>query len=244
MQFRKLKSPKSTIRNVDFTNFEVMNQAPFVLSSQNSIASNYLAEMRSLHTQNDRLRFRRNCERLGEILAYEISKNLSFKEGVVQTPLAQKEVNTLADQPVIVSILRAGVPFHMGFSNVFDNANHGFIGAYRAPEEAGKEVSIKLEYAGVPSLEGRTLILVDPMLATGSSIIQSKESLLRFGKPSEIHIAAIIAAQDGVDKVRSAIPEAKLWIGDIDPILNEKFYIVPGLGDAGDLCFGPKLSLT
>lgn len=221
-----------------------MNRTPFLLSGQNSIASNYLAELRSLQTQNDRLRFRRNCERLGEILAYEISKELAFESGVVQTPLAQKEVKTIEEQPVIVSILRAGVPFHMGFSNIFDKANHGFIGAYRAPEEEGKEVSINLEYVGVPSLEGKTLLLVDPMLATGSSIIQSYNSLLRYGKPSKIHIAAIIAAQEGVDKVQAAISDASLWIADIDPVLNEKFYIVPGLGDAGDLCFGPKLNLT
>ncbi len=218
-----------------------MEKTAFILSQENSIANNFLAEMRSLEVQRDRMRFRKNCERIGEILAYEISKSLEYKTTVIQTPLAQKVCQLIEDQPVLISILRAGIALHGGFSNFYDRADQGFIGAYRAPEIPGEEVKIQLDYVGVPSLENRHIILVDPMLATGSSLVSAYQSLLNYGKPQRIDIAAVIAAQAGVDRIKEAIPEARLWIGDLDPELNEKYYIVPGLGDAGDLSFGPKV---
>jgi uracil phosphoribosyltransferase len=213
----------------------------FVLNQQNSIASQFLSDLRNTHTQHDRMRFRKNMERLGEILAYEVSKSLSFQLDKVNTPLAEMTVARLSSQPVLVGVLRAALPFYQGFLNYFDNSDSGFIGAYRKPEEAD-EVEIDFLYKAAPSIEGKEVILIDPMLATGKSVLASIEHLLENGQPKIIHIASVIAAPEGIDYLKQNINVPyRFWIGALDQKLNEKSYIVPGLGDAGDLCFGDKL---
>jgi uracil phosphoribosyltransferase len=213
----------------------------FVLNQQNSIASQFLSDLRNIHTQHDRMRFRKNMERLGEILAYEVSKSLSFQLDKVNTPLAEMTVARLSSQPVLVGVLRAALPFYQGFLNYFDNSDSGFIGAYRKPEEAD-EVEIDFLYKAAPSIEGKEVILIDPMLATGKSVLASIEHLLENGQPKIIHIASVIAAPEGIDYLKQNINVPyRFWIGALDQKLNEKSYIVPGLGDAGDLCFGDKL---
>ncbi len=213
----------------------------FVLNQQNTIASQFIADLRNVHIQTDRLRFRKNMERLGEILAYEISKTLDYKEVSVQTPLASIKVAQLIDQPVLIGILRAALPFYQGFLNYFDDADSGFIGAYRKPEEA-LEIEIDLLYKAAPSITGKDVILIDPMLATGKSIFASVKQLLENGNPKMIHIAGLIAAPEGVQYLQQNIDVPfKLWLGALDQKLNDRSYIVPGLGDAGDLCFGDKI---
>ena len=213
----------------------------FVLDQQNTIASQFIAELRNVQTQHDRLRFRRNMERLGEILAYEISKSLDYQEVSVQTPLAKIKVAQLVDQPVLIGILRAALPFYQGFLNYFDQADSGFIGAYRKPEEDA-EIEIDLLYKAAPSITGKDVILIDPMLATGKSILVSIKDVLKNGKPKMIHIAGVIAAPEGVQYLQQNIDVPfKIWLGALDQKLNDRSYIVPGLGDAGDLCFGDKL---
>lgn len=213
----------------------------FVLNQQNTIASQFIAELRNVQTQHDRLRFRRNMERLGEILAYEISKSLDYQEVSVQTPLSNIKVAQLVDQPVLIGILRAALPFYQGFLNYFDQADSGFIGAYRKPEEAA-EIEIDLLYKAAPSITGKDVILIDPMLATGKSILVSIKDLLKNGNPKMIHIAGVIAAPEGVQYLQQNIDVPfKIWLGALDQKLNDRSYIVPGLGDAGDLCFGDKL---
>ncbi len=214
----------------------------FVLRETNSVANHFLAEMRDLEIQKDRSRFRKNLERVGELLAYELSKELNYSPHTVQTPLGQSSTHFIDDELVLITILRAGVPFYQGFLNFFDKFPSGFIGAYRRPEEEGKEIEIQLDYVSTPHLDGKVLILVDPMLATGKSLIKSLQALTRFGRPKFTHIASVISAPEGIEYVENnMVGDYKIWTGAVDKRLNQKAYIVPGLGDAGDLAFGPKL---
>ena len=212
------------------------------LSENNSILNTFISELRDVNIQKDSMRFRRNIERIGEILGYEMSKSFSYKTQKITSPLAEAEVQIIDNDVVLCSILRAGVPLHHGLLNYFDNAENAFISAYRHHRENPETFEIIVEYLACPSLEGKTLILADPMVATGQSLLATFEALKPFGTPKEIHLAAVIGAQEGVDFVAKNFPEyAHLWIATVDKDLNSKGYIVPGLGDAGDLAFGQKL---
>lgn len=211
-----------------------------ILSNQKTIANQYIAELRNVEVQKDKMRFRRNLERVGEILAYEISKTLEYKEQAVETPLGISKMQLPANRIVLGTILRAGLPMHQGFLNVFDNADNAFVSAFRMHHKDGT-FEINLEYISCPSLEDCVLILIDPMLATGASIDITIKALEEYGKPAQLHIATAIASVDGVDYIRRLHPEAKLWLGAQDTELTARSYIVPGLGDAGDLAFGSKL---
>jgi uracil phosphoribosyltransferase len=215
---------------------------PFVfnLSQTNSIAGSFIAEMRDVNRQNDRLRFRRNMERLGEILGYELSKKLDYETLDVETPLGIAPCPVPKHPLVLATILRAGLPLHQGLLNYFDQAENAFISAYRKHHKDGS-FDIHLEYLSCPSLEGKTLILADPMLATGASMVLAAKQLLAMGQPAAIHFVTAIAAMPGVEYVQRNFPQASLWTGAIDEELTAKSYIVPGLGDAGDLAFGEKL---
>ncbi|EAZ79495.1 uracil phosphoribosyltransferase [Algoriphagus machipongonensis] len=215
----------------------------FILSQNTSVANQFLLELRDKELQKDRMRFRKNLERLGEVLAYEISKDMDFTQVEVESPLEKTKEYSLISQPVIISVLRASLPFYQGFLNFFDKAESGFIGAFREEDSNENEVSIKLGYHASPSLEGKEIIIADPMLATGKSIIKTIETLLTHGKPKKIHIAAAFAAPEGIAHIQNNLKEIpySLWLGTLDEKLNKLFYIVPGLGDAGDLAFGPKL---
>lgn len=206
-----------------------------------SLVSQYMMEMRNVDIQKDRLRFRRNLERIGEIMAYEISKELSYKKVEIQTPLAKTTCDVIADQVVLATIFRAGVPFHQGFLKFFDNAENAFVSAYRKYKDK-ETFDVCIEYLASPSIEGKTLILCDPMLATGASMELSYRALLTKGMPSHIHIASVIASRKAVDYLKSVLPEDRttLWMGVIDDEINDHSYIVPGLGDAGDLAYGVK----
>lgn len=210
-------------------------------ADQNSLASQYLAEMRNINVQHDPLRFRRNLERMGEIMAYEISKTLTYKEVDVTTPLAVTKAPQISEKVVLATIFRAGVPFHQGFLNFMDRAENAFVSAYRKYKEK-ENFDVCIEYLASPRLDGKTLILCDPMLATGASMELSYRALLTKGEPTHIHIASVIASQKAVDYIRQAFPANKttLWVGAIDPEINSHSYIVPGLGDAGDLAYGTK----
>ncbi|WP_129019587.1 MULTISPECIES: uracil phosphoribosyltransferase [Edaphocola] len=211
------------------------------LSLQNSLLSQWLHEIRSVSKQVDRMRFRRNTERIGEIIAYEISKVLDYNHTDTTTPLGNKPVQTISEQPVLATILRAGVPLHQGLLNYFDHADSAFIAAYRKHNKIDGTFEIEQHYVTCPDLDGKTLIIADPMLATGASLILAIEGLLEFGQPKSIHIANVISCTEGIENVLRKFPEAHIWTGDIDDELTAKGYIVPGLGDAGDLCFGSKL---
>lgn len=213
----------------------------FVFSHTNSIANQFIAELRDVNIQQDSFRFRTNMERLGGLFAYEISKTLAYAEVSVQTPLGKAPTQLMLQQPVLATILRASLPLYQGFLNVFDKAESAFIGAYRGPHKADNSFDIVQGYTVTPDLQDRVLILMDPMLATGKSMVSTLERLLQYGKPAHLHIVSIIASRAGVQYVQEALPEAKLWMGAIDEEMNQKFYIVPGLGDAGDLAFGKKL---
>ena len=213
----------------------------FILTQQPSIANHFLAELREANTQQNRSRFRRNLERMGELLAYEISKNLAYRPAEVQTQLGTAQTQLLRQSPVLATILRASLPFHQGFLNYFDAADSAFIGAYRGHHIGEDEFEVEMDYITAPDLSGQTLILMDPMLATGRSIEKVYHALLRFGVPAQTHIAAVIASPEGVNYIQSQLPQCRLWIGAIDDSLNAQYYIVPGLGDAGDLAFGPKI---
>jgi uracil phosphoribosyltransferase len=213
----------------------------WVLAEQNSIANNFLSELRDKDIQKDSMRFRRNLERLGEIFAYEISKSLSFSNSKTETSLGTKESFTLSEYPIIVTVLRAAMPLHQGLLNFFDKSDSAFIGAYRGVHDSNEHFEIEMDYISSPSLQGRTLIICDPMLATGKSLEKAYHALLRFGIPAKTHIVSVVASESGVKYINTRMPECKLWIGDIDPELNTKSYIVPGLGDAGDLAFGVKI---
>ena len=211
-----------------------------VLSDQFSLVNTWINELRNLDIQSDRLRFRRNMERIGEIAAFEISKGFETEEVEIATPLDQIKVTEIAVQPVITTILRAGVPLFQGILNYLDKADCGFVAAYRK-HDANDYFSIKQDYLTCPSVDGRPLIVADPMLATGASLIEAIKDLLNHGKPTQLHIVVAIASQQGVDAIQNAYPEAKIWVGVIDEGLTSKGYITPGLGDAGDLSYGEKL---
>ncbi len=211
------------------------------LSAHHSLLNQYLKEIRSVDIQGDSMRFRRNLERMGEIAAYELSKTLSYHTEAITTPLAQTEVSTIAEPIVIATILRAGLPFHQGFLSYFDGAENAFVSAYRV-YSSETEFTIHTEYIASPDLTGKTVIICDPMLATGSSMEVAYNALLAKGKPAHVHLASVIATDQAIDFLQPRMPEdVTLWTIAIDPILNEHKYIVPGLGDAGDLAFGEKL---
>ena len=211
-----------------------------ILSNEVSLVNSWINELRNVDVQTDRMKFRRNMERIGEIAAFEISKKLDYKEVEITTPLDKIKVKEIAVQPVITTILRAGVPLFQGVLNYFDKADCGFVAAYRK-HDMNDYFSIKQDYLTCPNIEGRPLIVADPMLATGASLIEALKDLLTHGKPSQIHIVAAIASRQGAEAIRTAYPEAHIWIGAIDEELTSKGYITPGLGDAGDLSFGEKL---
>ena len=216
------------------------------LSEQNSVLNMYLREIRDVQIQQDRLRFRRNIERIGEVMAIEVSKSLNYEPTNVQTPLGVAEVNTISDQLVLATILRAGLPLHQGFLNVLDHAENAFLSAYRRMNDKG-ELEIVAEYMAAPSVEGKTLLVVDPMLATGMSMEVGYLALLRHGQPKHTHLCCAIATPKSIEYMRQALndsPDVTLWCAAVDPVLNEKKYIVPGLGDAGDLCYGVKVHLS
>jgi uracil phosphoribosyltransferase len=210
------------------------------LSKTFSLVNSWINELRNVEIQHDRMRFRRNMERIGEIAAFEISKDLETKEIEIQTPLDTIKAQEIAVQPVITTILRAGVPLFEGILNYFDRADCGFVAAYRK-HDANDYFSIKQDYLTCPNIDGRPLIVADPMLATGASLIEAIKDLLTNGTPSQLHIVAAIASKQGVDTIEKAYPQAKIWVGAIDENLTTKGYITPGLGDAGDLSYGEKL---
>lgn len=214
------------------------------LSKGCSILNTFLAELRDVNVQSDRMRFRQNIIRIGHVEAYEISKFLSYSAKTIQTPLDTCEVNTCDDQVVLGTVFRAGLPLHQSFLDIFDGAGNAFVSAYRYYKDREmNEVGIKIEYCASPDLNDKTLILVDPMLATGGSLELAYEALLQKGKPSRLVMACVIASQKGVDYLKKVFPsdDVVLVCGAIDPILNEHKYIVPGLGDAGDLMYGDKI---
>ena len=214
-----------------------------ILDNQNSIINKFLAELRDIDIQKDSMRFRRNLERIGECTAYELSKSLNYAPKAVTTPLAEAEVQSIADEVVVATILRAGLPLNQGLMNYFDDASNAFVSAYRS-YISESEFEIKVEYIACPPLEGKTLILCDPMLASGTSMVAAFEALCaRGGKPAHTHIVSVLGCTEGVDYVLNHTnpEEVDLWVATVDPVLNPHKYIVPGLGDAGDLCFGEKL---
>jgi uracil phosphoribosyltransferase len=212
----------------------------FTLNETASIANNFMQELRDITVQNDRMRFRKNIERLGEIMAYEVSRKLSYRSHAVATPLGRVMVQVLDQQPVLITVMRAGLPFFQGFLNFFDKADCAFIGAYR--QETPDQMTIKLEYFATTDVNNRTVILIDPMLATGRSVIDSLDALLKKGLPAHIHIVSLIAAPEGLAwiKKKLRIPYS-LWTCAVDEKLDENYFIVPGLGDAGDLSYGAKI---
>ncbi|MDB5140675.1 MAG: uracil phosphoribosyltransferase [Mucilaginibacter sp.] len=212
----------------------------FILNKTNTISNQFLAELRDVAIQQDKARFRANQEKLGQILAYEISKTLSYTEKEVQTPLGIANVNLPQDQPVLGTILRAGLPFHQGFLNYFTNANSVFATAYRKVKKTGAFI-INIDHISAPELEGKTLIMCDTMLATGQSMVKVCKELLAQYDIKQLHIAAVIASAEGIAHVRANLPKAKLWLCAVDEEMTSKAFIVPGLGDAGDLAFGEKV---
>lgn len=213
------------------------------LSETDSIVNQYLAELRDVQYQQNRLLFRNNIRRIGMFMAYEISKALTYKRRDVTTPLGIASVSLPRDEVVIATVLRAGLPFHEGFLDVFDHAGNAFVSAYRMyTNREHTEVGVRAEYMAAPDVSGKTLVIVDPMLATGGSMAAGYEALIRNGAPSKVHIACVIATEEGLDVVRKAVPEdTEIWCAAIDGGMNEHKYIVPGFGDAGDLCYGDKL---
>ncbi len=216
------------------------------LSEHHSVLNNFLREIRDVDIQKDRLRFRRNIERIGEVMAIELSKELDYISTDIRTPLAKTTVDTIHDPLVLATILRAGLPLHQGFLNIFDHAENAFLSAYRREGKDG-ELEIVAEYMAAPSIEGKTLIVVDPMLATGMSMEVGYLALLKHGTPRHTHLCCTIATPQAIEYMRKALndrDDVTLWCAAIDPVLNEKKYIVPGLGDAGDLCYGIKIHLS
>ncbi len=211
-----------------------------ILNKDNSLLNIFLAELRDVEIQSDRQRFRRNLERIGEVAAMEISRKLEWEIREVTTPLGIANIPALKEQPVLATILRAGLPLHQGMLNYFDRADNAFISAYRRHHKDGS-FDIKLEYVSSPSLQGRTLILCDPMLATGQSIVLTYKAILEKGKPKHTHIVSAIASKQGIDYVKAHLPTGvSIWVAAVDEELTVKSYIVPGLGDAGDLAYGIK----
>ncbi len=213
-----------------------------VLTSTPSLLSRFIAELRCVNIQQDSMRFRRNMERIGEIMAYEISQSLSYESKSIETPLGESQVDSCSDEVVVATILRAGVPFHQGFMNYFDSASAAFVAAYRKSHK-DNSFEVKLDYVSCGDIEGKVLLLVDPMLATGASLELAYRALCeRGGEPKCVHIASILASEQGVDYIKAAMDSSKttLWVGAVDQELTSKCYIVPGLGDAGDLAYGSK----
>lgn len=214
-----------------------------ILNRQNTVLNKFIAEIRDKDVQRDSMRFRRNLERIGEITAYEISKTLHYTPRMVETPLGEAAVETIDDNIVLATILRAGLPFHQGFLNYFDDAHNAFVSAYRKSKKDGS-FTVKVEYISCGDLEGKTLLLVDPMLATGSSLVLAYEALCeQGGQPAHTHVASIIASEQGLDYVRKNMSSAAVtvWCSAVDEELTSRSYIVPGIGDAGDLAYGEKL---
>lgn len=212
------------------------------ISEQNSILNHFLTQLRDVNIQKDSMRFRKNIERIGEIMAYELSKKLEYKDIAVQTPLGVKHTTTIAENIVLCSILRAGLALHQGFMNFFDDAENGFVSAYRHHYNNDDDFDILVEYKATPTLTNKSLILIDPMLATGQSLVAVLNKLLADHNPTQIHIAVVIAAPEGIKFLEENLPNnCNLWVASLDEKLNEKDYIVPGLGDAGDLAYGNKL---
>lgn len=214
------------------------------LSESNSIINQYLAETRDVGYQKNRLLFRNNIQRIGELEAYEISKQLDYETKDVTTPLGISQINVPADKIVLATIFRAGLPFHNGFLNIFDHAGNAFVSAYREyTDEEHHNIGVHVEYLATPSIDGKTLIIADPMLATGASMELGYKAFLTKGTPKCIHVACVIASPEGIEHIKKTFPGEKttIWCAAIDPGLNEHQYIVPGFGDAGDLCYGEKL---
>lgn len=210
------------------------------ISEQHSLVNQWMAEIRGVGVQEDRMRFRRNMERVGEVLAYEISKTLPFNETKVKTPLGEVTLSTFEGQfPVVATILRAGIPLYQGILNYFDKADSAFVAAYRKHRKDGS-FEIEQDYVTCPDLTGRVLLIADPMLATGASLVQALEELLNYGQPSKIIIVSVIASSFGIENIKRKYPEIDIWTAAVDEEITAKGYIVPGLGDAGDLAFGPK----
>lgn len=222
---------------IQILNMEIINFDEFP-----SLVSRYMLELRDVDIQHDAMRFRTNLERIGQIMAYEISRRLEYKDREIRTPLGKCVCKEPADQVVLATILRAGLPFHHGFLSYFDQAENAFVSAYRRYREKGDTFDIVVEYMATPDIEGKTLILVDPMLATGSSMELAYKALLQKGTPARIHVASVIASRRSVEYVKQHFPDDRttVWCGAIDPEINAHSYIVPGLGDAGDLAFGEK----
>lgn len=212
------------------------------LGKQDSVFNHFIQEIRDIKIQKDSMRFRRNMERIGEVFAYEISKKLTYKSQDVYTPLGISSERLIEEKPILATILRAGLPLHQGFLHYFDTSENAFISAYRKHKKGGS-FEIKIEYMSSPNLEDKTLILCDPMLASGASMVMAMEAILSKGKPKHIHLVAVIASTEGIEYVKENLPiqQCTLWIGAEDAEMTAQSYIVPGLGDAGDLAFGIKL---
>lgn len=212
------------------------------ISEDNSVLNHFLGQIRNINVQNDSMRFRKNIERIGEIMAYELSKTLSYKDVAIQTPLGIKKTTEISEDLVLCSILRAGLPLHNGFLNYFDHAENSFVSACRHHPNNDDSFEILVEYQALSNLNNKTVLLLDPMLATGQSIVAVHEKLIENATPNEIHIVVVIAAPEGIAYLEKNLPEnCHLWVASLDEKLNEKNYIVPGLGDAGDLAYGSKL---
>lgn len=226
----------------DKTDFRILKMEIINFADTPSVVSQYMRELRDVNIQHDRMRFRTNIDRIGELMAYEISKKIAYRKIKIQTPLSECECIEPSEKIVIATLLRAGLPFHHGFLQIFDTAENAFVSAYRKYHEQGDTFDVLVEYMASPNMEGKTLLLVDPMLATGTSMELGYRALLRKGTPARIHIACVIASQKAVDYVSRVFPEDKttLWCAAIDPEVNTHSYIVPGLGDAGDLAYGEK----
>lgn len=215
-------------------------------AEQNSVINHYMAQLRDKSYQKNRQNFRHNIERIGELMAYELSKEMEYKPKTVKTPLGTIDIPLMKQEDVVIAtVLRAGLPFHQGFLNIFDDADNAFVSAYRMYlNREHTEVGVHAEYIATPSVKGRTLIIVDPMLATGGSLAAAIEALMEAGKPKTIHVCCVIAAPEGIEVVKEALPEGStIWCASIDQGMNAQKYIVPGFGDCGDLCFGEKLQL-
>ena len=212
----------------------------FNLSKENTVANQFIAQLRDRNIQSDRMKFRKNLERLGQVMAYEISKRLAYHAQDVETPLGKSAMMLIAEEPVLFTVLRAGLPFFQGFLDYFDQADCGFAGAYR--KEGGEEIVIQLDYVASPDVTGRDVIIVDPMLATGKSIVHTIDAILKVGKPKHVYIASLVAVQEGISYIdRHVTISHSICTCALDQQLDERFYIVPGLGDAGDLSYGEKL---
>ena len=214
-----------------------------ILSQQNTVLNKFIAQIRDKSIQQDSMRFRRNMERIGEVMAYEISRELNYRPTVVETPLGEATVEMIGDEIVLATILRAGLPYRQGFLNYFDDAQNAFVSAYRKSTKDGK-CTVKVEYSSCGSLEGKTLLLVDPMLATGSSLVLTYNALCdKGGTPAHTHVASVIASEQGVEYAMKHMPRetTSIWVAAVDEELTSRSYIVPGIGDAGDLAYGEKL---